>query len=267
MEPAEPKPAQKLLFADEFAPRVLPIDARQRESLLKTARSKRQTGATDETSEIVPPRRPAPTSAQKTTQTGTKTGVTIPPRKQRGSDLQGTQETIDFYQIPAGRPVRPSTATTVDRTVDCDVDVANPFHRAVAAAIDFSMISLGIGLFVVIFEIMGGPFVWNRQTVTIWLAAAGLISMLYGFLWAVCGRESAGMDWAQLRLVNFNGFEPDGKSRALRLFGCWLSFGSGLIGVLWALMDEEGLTWHDHISKTFPAAREQHTALVRRRTK
>jgi hypothetical protein len=31
-------------------------------------------------------------------------------------------------------------------------------------------------------------------------------------------------------------------------------------------MDEEGLTWHDHMSKTFPTVRENHaTTLVRQR--
>jgi hypothetical protein len=24
------------------------------------------------------------------------------------------------------------------------------------------------------------------------------------------------------------------------------------LGMLWALVDEEALTWHDHMSKTFP---------------
>jgi len=26
------------------------------------------------------------------------------------------------------------------------------------------------------------------------------------------------------------------------------------LGLVWALVDEESLTWHDHISKTFPTA-------------
>src|SRR6202041_3046551 len=29
-------------------------------------------------------------------------------------------------------------------------------------------------------------------------------------------------------------------------------FLSGGLGLVWALVDEENLTWHDHISKTFP---------------
>jgi len=87
--------------------------------------------------------------------------------------------------------------------------------------------------------------------------------MLYGFVWSLCGRETAGMRWTGLRLINFNGFPPDGKSRALRLVGCWLSYSSGLIGILWALVDEESLTWHDHMSKTFPTFVESNATLAR----
>jgi hypothetical protein len=32
----------------------------------------------------------------------------------------------------------------------------------------------------------------------------------------------------------------------------FLSLAAGGLGLLWALVDEETLTWHDHISKTFP---------------
>ncbi len=31
-----------------------------------------------------------------------------------------------------------------------------------------------------------------------------------------------------------------------------LSLFAGGIGLVWSLVDEDGLTWHDHISATFP---------------
>jgi uncharacterized RDD family membrane protein YckC len=134
-----------------------------------------------------------------------------------------------------------------------------------AALLDGTMIFLGLGIFLVIFEVLGGPFPWTKENIVVWMGVAGLIAMFYGFVWALCGRETAGMSWTDLRLINFNGFPPDGKSRALRLIGCWLSYCSGLIGILWALVDEENLTWHDHMSKTFPTLRETHGTLFRQR--
>jgi hypothetical protein len=37
-----------------------------------------------------------------------------------------------------------------------------------------------------------------------------------------------------------------------RLASGALSFCAAGLGFLWALVDEETLTWHDHISRTFP---------------
>lgn len=248
------KPAQTSLFAEEFAPRIIPFDAQQRESFLKTARAKRHSDSVlDETSEIVQPKREPVRGTLK-----------VPPRKQVTNDPRGEQSTLDFLPSPAIQSAR-TLKTTVEAVIYCDAPVASPLHRAIAAFLDSSMILLGLGLFLAVFEIFGGPFSWTRQNITVWIVASGLIAMFYGFVWSICGRETAGMNWADLRIINFNGFPPDGKSRAVRLIGCWLSYFSGMIGIFWALMDEEGLTWHDHMSKTFPTVREKHTTLARQR--
>jgi uncharacterized RDD family membrane protein YckC len=96
-------------------------------------------------------------------------------------------------------------------------------------------------------------------------ASFTLISMFYGLIWAIAGRETAGMRWTDLQLITFDGFPVDGRSRASRVASTWLSFCSGGLGVLWAVADEENLTWHDHISKTFPTIREEPQSFVRQR--
>ncbi len=84
-----------------------------------------------------------------------------------------------------------------------------------------------------------------------------LITMFYGgFLFAISGRETAGQHWTELRLINFDGLPPEATYRALRFAGCWLSFCACGMGLAWALVDEENLTWHDHMSKTFLTMRE-----------
>jgi uncharacterized RDD family membrane protein YckC len=55
-----------------------------------------------------------------------------------------------------------------------------------------------------------------------------------------------------LRLLNFDGRPPTREQRMLRLGASFLSVLSAGLGLLWALVDEESLTWHDHISQTFP---------------
>jgi len=51
----------------------------------------------------------------------------------------------------------------------------------------------------------------------------------------------------------------------LRFAATWLSFCSGGLGLLWAVADEENLTWHDHISKTFPTIRDVPGTFVKQR--
>jgi hypothetical protein len=36
------------------------------------------------------------------------------------------------------------------------------------------------------------------------------------------------------------------------------------LGMFWALMDEEGLTWHDHMSRTFPTVQDPNPGSFRR---
>jgi uncharacterized RDD family membrane protein YckC len=71
------------------------------------------------------------------------------------------------------------------------------------------------------------------------------------------------MRWTQLRLINFDGFVPEPRERLIRYLGACLSFAAAGLGVLWSLVDEESLTWHDHISKTFPTLRETDSPYVR----
>jgi uncharacterized RDD family membrane protein YckC len=155
--------------------------------------------------------------------------------------------------------------TSVEAQVYCDQPVATPMHRFVAGAIDAALILIGFGLFVIICQAAGGAFGQGR---TFWISLTlgfVLVSAFYGLIWAIAGRETAGMRMTDLQLVTFDGFPVDGQTRALRLLATWLSFCSGGIGLIWSLADEEHLTWHDHISKTFPTIREIPQHFVRGR--
>jgi uncharacterized RDD family membrane protein YckC len=60
------------------------------------------------------------------------------------------------------------------------------------------------------------------------------------------------MRFAGLELVNFEGRPATQSQRIRRQIAYGLSWISASLGIIWALVDEESLTWHDHISKTFP---------------
>jgi uncharacterized RDD family membrane protein YckC len=118
------------------------------------------------------------------------------------------------------------------------------------------MIFTGFGLFLFTFHLMGGMFHLNRQTIPFFIGVFGTLAMFYGALWIWSGRETLGMRWTKLRLIDFDGLPADRRDRVLRIFGICLSCCAGGIGLLWALLDEEQLAWHDHMSKTFPTLQE-----------
>jgi uncharacterized RDD family membrane protein YckC len=55
-----------------------------------------------------------------------------------------------------------------------------------------------------------------------------------------------------LRILNFDGRPATRQERLARVASAWISAAPAGLGLVWALLDEETLTWHDQISKTFP---------------
>ena len=170
------------------------------------------------------------------------------PRRPRSRIPEG-QGSLDF--LPAV-PDQPRTlGTTVEAVIICEAPVAAPLHRAIAAAFDWSMVLLGYGLFVLGFQLAGGHFIPGKTNLMLYGAALLMIAFTYGLVWTLAGTETAGMRWAGLRLITFEGFPPERQQRVLRFLGSCLSLCT-VVGLLWSLADEESLTWQDHISGTFP---------------
>jgi uncharacterized RDD family membrane protein YckC len=169
----------------------------------------------------------------------------VPRNPKRGPD---SQQSLDFYGSPANQPV----GTEVHAVIYCDAPVALPAHRMIAAAFDFSMVLIAVGLFLGIFFLSGGMLMLSKENTPFLISVAVLLGLFYRFLWVLGDGETPGMRFAGLRLVNFDGRPPDRDQRAFRQVSSLLSFLSAGLGLVWALVDEENLAWHDHISKTFP---------------
>lgn len=146
----------------------------------------------------------------------------------------------------------PKTATHVEAVIYCDAAVAEPTHRVIACALDVAMIVVGFGLFLAAFIASGGDVVLNRSTVPFYVVAVLATAALYHALWGLAGGDTPGLRWMRLELVNFDGHPASRELRLRRLAAGWVSLLAAGLGLLWALVDEESLTWHDHISKTFP---------------
>jgi uncharacterized RDD family membrane protein YckC len=191
----------------------------------------------------------------------TTTGIKPPTRRTARRPTEGQGQ----FEFLGPAPPKPKTlGTTVDAVIYCEAPVATPMHRAVAAAIDVTMVLFGYGFFLLAFVLCGGELIVNRPNLVIFVGMLGLIAITYGIFWTIAGTESVGMRWTHLRLITFDGFTPDPWQRVARLAGTCLSIFS-VLGMLWSMADEEGLGWQDHISRTFPTAHELESRVFRRR--
>ena len=172
------------------------------------------------------------------------------------------QTELEF--LPAATNGPRKLGTTVDAVIFCDAPVATRLHRALAAGLDWSMVLIGYGLLLLAYHLAGGEFVLNKPGLMMMGAGLLLVAFTYGFFFAFAGGETCGVRWAQLRLLNFDGFPPERGQRMTRFFaGCLTILSCGL-GLLWALGDEESLTWPDHMSHTFPTPRGLEDRIFRR---
>lgn len=157
------------------------------------------------------------------------------------------QQSLEF--APAAGSGRHALA---EGGIYCDAPVAVGAHRAMAAVLDASMILIGLGVFgTIVYAVAGAPVV-NSKTIPLLVGITAVLTFFYRLLWSMANGDSPGMRWTHLTLVNFDGQKPTRKQRMYRFGSGVLSLCAGGLGLLWALVDEETLTWHDHISRTFP---------------
>ncbi len=146
---------------------------------------------------------------------------------------------------------------TVERVVYTNAPVAMPSHRAMAAAYDFAMIAMGVGILIAIYYLGGVQFGLAKLDLSTYGVVAASVALLYKLLWALGDGDTPGMAAVNLRLINFDGYRPNREERLLRLLVGIVSFAALGVGLLWCLFDEEKLTWHDHITKTFASPRTE----------
>jgi uncharacterized RDD family membrane protein YckC len=142
-----------------------------------------------------------------------------------------------------------------DDALYCDARVALPTHRAVAAVVDCIVVLSAAAAFGVVAYFFGVNLTLAKSALAVPAAIVLVVTILYRGLWCLANADTPGMRFAGLQLVDFDGRRPRSKSRIVRQFAGILSLASAGVGLLWALVDEESLTWHDHISKTFPTTR------------
>jgi len=144
-------------------------------------------------------------------------------------------------------------------SIICNAPVAPVALRVEAALLDTLYIALGCLFMAGLFKYVGGPFSLDKHTLPFLVLALLTVPLWYKLLWTCVNLDTPGTRAAGLRVVDFDGNPPSQLRRYQRFAGGLLSLTAACVGLIWSLVDEDSLTWHDYISNTFPTLASEPT--------
>lgn len=159
-------------------------------------------------------------------------------------------EPPDIDSFCGAAPYRGAQPPLAEPCIYVDAPVASVLHRSIGGAVDLAAGCFSVPVYFFIAWVVGG-----RGAFLLAAASIPLNLMVYGIQQAFIGRATVGMRWAALEWISFDGTAPTSRRRLLHALANCLS-ALTLVGLIWSLVDEEGLTWADHIAGIFPTLRE-----------
>jgi uncharacterized RDD family membrane protein YckC len=135
--------------------------------------------------------------------------------------------------------------------------VASMDERRIVAMIDAACLLFAYGGFLTLFGSLGGQFTFSKMSAAVYCIAFAIVYLQYFSLFTVFGGTTPGMMLRGVQIVDFSGEPPSPRKLLLRAAGYMLSAGTFFLGFLWAMWDEDELTWHDRISHTYLSSAEK----------
>jgi uncharacterized RDD family membrane protein YckC len=129
--------------------------------------------------------------------------------------------------------------------------VASVEERRRALTIDGACLAFAYGSFLALFGSLGGHFTLSKLSAAVCAFTFAFVYVQYFGLFTIFGGSTPGMMLSGLQVASVTGDVPTPRQYFLRAIGYVLSAGTGFLGFLWVCWDEDGLTWHDRISKTY----------------
>jgi uncharacterized RDD family membrane protein YckC len=134
------------------------------------------------------------------------------------------------------------------------LQVAPMSQRVFAGLVDALIVLAGAAGFVLIVLKAGVPMPPAKAGFLFAMAASCVFWAIYEYLFLVYAGITPGMQMARLRLITFDGGPARRHARRGRCVAMVLSTLSLGLGLVWALLDEDTLCWHDRITRTYVVA-------------
>jgi uncharacterized RDD family membrane protein YckC len=129
--------------------------------------------------------------------------------------------------------------------------VASLEDRRIAAVIDLVCLLFAYGGFMALFSSLGGQFSATKLNAVVYVATFAVVYLQYFALFTIFGGTTPGMMFRGLQVASFSGAPPSPRQYLLRSIGYVLSAAAVFAGFAWSWWDEDHLTWHDRISRTY----------------
>ena len=124
-------------------------------------------------------------------------------------------------------------------------------ERRLAGIVDAFCLLFAYGGFLLLFGSLGGEFTLSKLSAAVYTATFAFVYLQYFALFTVFGGTTPGMMMRGLQVASFSGDAPSPRQLLLRSTGYMLSAGTFFLGYLWSVWDEDSLTWHDRLSRTY----------------
>jgi uncharacterized RDD family membrane protein YckC len=184
-------------------------------------------------------------------------GRASPPAEKRDARME-----IDVSVPPASRGKEGPTSADSGLAEQYGLyPVASLDERRWAALIDGACLLFAYGGFLALFGSMGGQFTVSKLSAAVYAATFGIVYLQYFALFTIFGGTTPGMMFRGLQVTSFTGDPPTPRQMLLRSAGYILSAGTFFLGFFWAWWDEDALTWHDRLSRTYLNVQNTHADL------
>jgi uncharacterized RDD family membrane protein YckC len=138
--------------------------------------------------------------------------------------------------------------------IDMPLQSAPSGQRLLATAIDATLVLVAAGLFGGVFCRITGATPMALQIAALGVGLLGVSWAAYQYLLIVYSGTTPGLRALKLRVQRFDGTSPSRRLRRARVLCSILSAASLGMGYAWHFLDEDGLCWHERVTKTHIAS-------------
>lgn len=194
-------------------------------------------------------------------------GPPPPPADQLAEPVMDRPRILEVPEVPPPPPalggitIEPAQVEEPEKRPGIDMPLQSaPFgRRLLGGLIDSLIVAAASALFGCIFWKVAAVRPPQFQLICLAAGIPCLFWATYQYLLIVYAARTPGIALARLELKRFDGTPARQSLRRWRVLASWLSAASLGMGYAWLFLDEDGLCWHDRITRTYLAPRNAST--------